>query len=256
MQTLAITLVQTHQYWEDKAANLAHFAKLLDGVETDLILLPEMFQTGFSMNAENLAEKFDSSPSIEWLKQMAHHKDAAIYTSLIVEENNHYFNRGVFVHPNGKVEIYDKRKTFSLAHEDEHFASGNKETIVHFLGWNFQLQICYDLRFPEMARNRILSNQLPAYNVILYVANWPDKRVHHWNTLLTARAIENQCFVAGVNRIGLDHNELIYSGESQLVDALGNATKCKKNQEEVKTIVIKKDDLLKIREMLPFLKDQ
>jgi omega-amidase len=257
MQDLRVALVQAHQVWEDKHANLNHFSALLTAIEqVDLILLPEMFQTGFSMNAELLAEEMSDSSSIKWLKELAFNQNAAVYTSMIVRENNSFFNRGLFVEPNGTITIYDKRKTFGLAGEDLTYASGSEEKIVQYKNWNIQLQICYDLRFPEIVRNRMTSNQTIAYDVILYVANWPARRNEHWKALLKARAIENQCYVAAVNRIGEDANGLSYSGDSVVIDALGAVDFCEAANEEVKIVTLTKENLNATRELLPFLKDR
>lgn len=257
MQNLEVTLVQTHQIWENKQANLKHFESLLSTIEsTDLILLPEMFHTGFSMNSKELAEDSNNSEGIEWLKKMAFKKSAAIYTSLIVKENDNYFNRGVFVYPDGNTVNYDKQKLFTLANEDDHYTAGNKRIIVAYKDWKFQLNICYDLRFPEISRNSIdNTNLLPVYDVLLYVANWPERRRLHWKTLLQARAIENQCYSIGVNRVGKDGKNLDYSGDSMVTDALGNVESCLSREEEVKKIKLSKEDLNQIRKDLPFLKD-
>ncbi len=257
MQDLRIALVQAHQVWEDKQANLAHFSSLLAEIDqVDLILLPEMFQTGFSMNAEQLAEEMSDSSSIKWLKELALKKDAAVYTSMIVREHDKFFNRGLFIEPTGVVTFYDKRKTFGLAGEDLTYASGSEEKIVEYKDWKLQLQICYDLRFPEIVRNRIAPNQSAAYDVILYVANWPARRSEHWKALLKARAIENQCYVVGVNRVGEDANGLSYSGDSVVVDALGAVNFCEAGNEEVKIVTLTKENLNATRELLPFLKDR
>lgn len=253
MQNLRVTLVQADQIWENAEANFQKYESLVNGVETDLVVLPEMFQTCFSMNT-SLAEPFETSSGISWLRRMAAKMDAAFYTSLMIEDNGKFFNRGIFMYPDGHFEHYDKRKTFGMANEDQHFDRGTKETIVAYKGWHFQLQICYDLRFPEIVRNR-LSNQNAAYDVILYVANWPQKRNSHWKALLRARAIENQCYVIGVNRVGEDANGFSYSGDSVCVDALGSESTLEPENEMVRTIVMKNDDLKKIRELLPFLKD-
>jgi predicted amidohydrolase len=257
MQDLTIALVQANQLWENKEGNLRHYEQLLKEVSSvDLILLPEMFHTAFSMNALLLAETMENSVGIEWLKTIAHEKNAAIYTSLIIKEQDHFYNRGVFIEPNGKLSIYDKRKTFGLAGEDKIFSAGEKETIVSYKGWKIQLQICYDLRFPEIVRNRIERDKQPAYDIILYVANWPQKRNIHWKSLLKARAIENQCYVIGVNRIGKDNNDLNYSGDSVCVDMLGEETTCKAEIEEIKIVSLSKNVLDSGRKMLPFLKDK
>ena len=256
MQDLKVSLVQTNQVWENKQENLAKYEQLLEHIDSDLIVLPEMFHTGFSLNAKALAEQYDDSPGINWLKQMAEKKSAAIYTSLIIEEDNKFFNRGVFVYPDRTVLHYDKRKSFTLAGENKLFQAGKKETIVSYNGWNIQLQICYDLRFPELVRNRIGPNQKSVYDVILYVANWPEKRRDHWVALLKARAIENQCYVAGVNRVGVDGNKLIYSGDSVVFDSLGEQMIINQKTEKVETAQLSMDDLISNRELLPFLKDR
>lgn len=253
---MRVTIVQANQIWEDKTANFNNYMRLLEGVETDLILLPEMFQTGFTMNTKELAELFGQSVSIKWLKDIASTKDTAIYTSLIIEENGNYYNRGVFVLPQGAVVYYDKRKTFSLAHENDYFESGLAEQIVEYKGFRINLQICYDLRFPELIRNRVLTDGRPAYDVLLYVANWPTKRSLHWRSLLVARAIENQCYVFGCNRVGSDALGLEYTGDSATIDALGNRTEISPGEELAQTFVINLSELSKIREMLPFLKDR
>jgi omega-amidase len=258
MQDLKVTLVQADQFWEDKQANLENYDKLLANLEdTDLIVLPEMFHTGFSMNAKFLAEKMETSQGIKWLKKKAKILNAAFYTSLIIEENNHYYNRGVFVYPNGKITTYDKRKSFGLAGEDKIYTRGTKNTIVELNGWKIQLQICYDVRFPEINRNKIdEKTEQPLYDLLLFVANWPAKRSLHWKTLLTARAIENQSYVIGVNRVGKDANNLDYSGDSKITNALGDVQNLTLGKQEVKTYNLFSNELLKIRKTLPFLKDQ
>lgn len=255
MQDLRVALVQTDQVWEDKQANFKNYERLLAPIETDLILLPEMFQTGFSMNVSALGEEFETSESIIWLKTIAKQKNSAIYTSLIISEKEKYYNQGVFIFPNGDIKRYNKRKLFSLAGENNHFSPGNTETIVSYKGWKFQLQICYDLRFPEIIRNRIEEGS-PAYDVILYVANWPEKRSTHWKTLLAARAIENQSFVLGVNRTGVDANSLNYSGDSSVINLLGDVEQRQTNLEHVLESELKVNHLQFIRKKLPFLHDR
>lgn len=255
MRDLTITLVQADQVWENVQANLDHYESLLADIsKTDLIVLPEMFQTAFSMNTA-LAETMEGK-SIYWLRKVASEKDCAIYTSLMISEDDNFFNRGVFVFPSGEIETYDKRKTFGLAKENDYFTAGGSERIVSWRGWNIQLQICYDLRFPEIVRNRTDENGTPAYDLILYVANWPKKRSAHWNALLKARGIENQCYVVGVNRVGTDDNGFDYSGNTQIVDALGSVNSLTPEKEHVKSLVINKKELTSIREMLPFLLDR
>jgi len=257
MQDLNVTLVQARQCWENKEANLHHYSELLAKLEaTDVVLLPEMFHTGFSMSAERLADPANDSAGIRWLQEQSRATNAAFYTSLMVHDRGRHHNRGVFVFPDSRVSVYDKRKVFGLAGEDSVYTAGANETIVEYKGWNIQLQICYDLRFPEIARNRMVAGDTAAYDLILYVANWPARRSAHWKTLLPARAVENQCWVAAVNRIGEDGNGLAYSGNSMFVDALGNITECTAEHEEVKTMQLSYTDLIHVRKTLPFLKDR
>lgn len=255
MQNLRVTLVQANQVWENKDANYLNYERLLLDIETDFIVLPEMFHTGFSMNTATLSEKWENSAGIEWLQKLAESKNAAVYTSLIIEANGEFYNRGVFVFPTGELNYYDKRKLFGLAREDKFYKHGTSETIVNYRGWRIQLQICYDLRFPEIVRNRIAPNQIPTYDVIVYVANWPDKRILHWNTLLKARAIENQCYVLGANRLGIDGENLLYSGASQAIDALGSELISASSEEMTRSTILNLYELNEIREKLPFLKD-
>ena len=254
MQDLKVTLVQANQIWEDKAANFSNYLRLLESINEpiDLVIFPEMFDTGFSMNVE-LAEDWNSNPSVNFLIDLAAKKDVAIYTSLMVKENDHFYNRGVFVYPSGEISFYDKRKSFGLGGEDKFYTAGETETIVNFKDWKINLQICYDLRFPEIARNFEIDQQ-PKYDLLLYVANWPVKRVEHWKTLLKARAIENQSFVIGVNRFGDDPNGLSYSGDSTCIDPLGNL-QCQLENETILTTTLSEFTLNNTRTSLPFLKD-
>lgn len=258
MSNLNVTIVQSSQFWEDKAQNLTHFDAVLKTIEnTDLVVLPEMFHTGFSMRAAELAEKMETSQALQWMKSTAMQKNIALYTSFIAEENGLFFNRGIFMFPTGVYTVYDKRQLFSLAGEDQFYSAGKTAQIVEYKGWKIQLQICYDLRFPEIVRNKIAPNGNPAYDVILYVANWPERRAHHWKTLLLARAIENQCYVVGVNRVGLDGKALNYSGNSTVVDALGSSIVTFQDGEAShKTVELDKEELRNIRTQLAFLKDR
>lgn len=256
MKDLNITLVQANQIWEDKPANFSNYERLLSDVEkTDLILLPEMFNTGFSMNASALAEKMKDSVSIEWLKTISKQKQAAVFTSLIIEENGNYYNRGIFIEPNGTLSVYDKRKTFGLAGEDKVFSKGEKSVIVNYKGWNIRLQICYDLRFPEISLNQHEASS-PQYDVLLYVANWPERRNQHWRNLLPARAIENQCYLAAVNRVGADQAGLTYSGDSCVIDLLGNRLTDIIHEEKIVSVKLSFEKLQDWRQKLPFLKDR
>jgi predicted amidohydrolase len=254
MQDLIVSLVQANQIWEDKSANFSNYLRLLESINepVDLVIFPEMFDTGFSMNIK-LAEDWDLNTSLNFLIELAVEKQFAIYTSLMVKENNHYYNRGVFVHPSGEVSYYDKRKSFGLGGEDKFYTAGKTETIVNYKDWKINLQICYDLRFPEIARNYEIDGK-PKYDLLLYVANWPSKRSEHWKTLLKARAIENQSYVIGVNRFGEDANGLSYSGDSSCFDPLGNC-QCQIIKESVFTTTLSELTLNSTRTSLPFLKD-
>ena len=256
MQDLKVSLIQVDQCWEDVSANLTKFESLIQKQsDTDLIVLPEMFHTSFSMNT-SLAKDWEDNPIVEKLKQWSLKSQAAIYSSLMVKEQHQFYNRGVFVSPNGSVQYYDKRKSFGLGGEDRVFSQGDQEVIVDYKGWKINLQICYDLRFPELIRNRINSDGNPAYDVLIYVANWPQKRVLHWSTLLQARAIENQCFVVGVNRIGTDGNNLVYSGASAIYDGLGETKLLMNDQENTSTVTLSYESMQNWRLNLPFLKDR
>lgn len=256
MQNLKTTLVQTKQFWEDKSANLSHFESHLSQIDqpTDVIVLPEMFHTSFTMNAKGMAENMDGE-GISWLKTQAKNHDAAIVASLIIEENGDYFNRMVFVTPTGKTSWYNKRKLFGPGKEDQHYKPGQENTIVDYKGWKLLLQVCYDLRFPENVRNSVIQNKYD-YDAIIYVANWPEKRSLHWKILLQARAIENQCYVIGVNRVGTDANDLSYSGDSCIISPLGYVEQYSSHEEILLNDMLEAYVLKETREKLPFLKDR
>lgn len=216
MQDLTVSFIQSALCWEDPEANRTAFAEKIAGIEnSDLIVLPEMFSTGFSMRSDELAETMDG-PSVTWMKEQAVSSGAAINGSLIIEEDGKYFNRSVFAFPDGRVEHYDKRHLFRMADEDAHFSEGTERKIVELKGWRICLQVCYDLRFPVFSRNQ------NDYDLLVYVANWPEVRTAAWSTLLKARAIENQCYVIGVNRIGSDAKGIRYSGASVVLNAKGD----------------------------------
>jgi predicted amidohydrolase len=262
MSTLTITTIQTILHWEDKAANLHMLEEKINSIKerTEIVVLPEMFSTGFSMQLQKLAETMEGE-TVQWMKRIAAEKKIILTGSIIVEEKDHYYNRLIWMLPNGQYGIYDKRHRFAYAGEDEHFAAGTKRLIASVKGWKINLLVCYDLRFPVWARQQTpLSDRRGVggeveYDVLIYVANWPEKRVHAWKTLLQARAIENQCYVVGVNRTGDDGNNIHYNGESMIVDPLGEVLYAKKNEEDIFTITLKKDHLDTIREKFPFWKD-
>jgi omega-amidase len=248
---MKIVIIQTNLIWENPQANRNHFEKKINNItETiDVIVLPEMFTTGFTMNPSEVAETMQGE-TLAWMQSIANKKNCAITGSLIVKENGNYYNRMVFVFPNGEIQQYDKRHLFTLAKENEVFTSGRDKVIVDYKGWKICLQICYDLRFPVFARN------VENYDVLLYVASWPKPRINAWNILLKARAIENMCYVVGVNRIGLDGNNYEYTGHSQVVDFLGNYLVEPFEEENIKIISLDQNQMLETRTKLNFLQDK
>lgn len=254
MSALTITLIQTNLYWENKEANLAMLEKKIMAIaeKTEIIILPEMFSTGFSMQPELLAETMDGN-TVVWMRQIATAKRVILTGSLIIEEQGNFFNRLVWMLPNGEYGYYDKRHLFAYAKEEQHYTPGNKRLIASVKGWKINLLICYDLRFPVWARQQ--SQEATEYDLLVYVANWPERRIHAWKTLLQARAIENQCYVAGVNRVGRDGNDIFYPGESMIVNATGEVQYHKTNDEDIFTITLQKDSLDEVRKRFPFWKD-
>lgn len=250
-EQLHITLVQPDIVWEDKTANLEQYEQMIGSVTTPkhIVVLPEMFSTGFSMAPERLAEPMDG-PSVSWMKDNARKFRCIITGSLIIEEDGRYYNRMLWVQPDGVVGHYDKRHLFGYANEDKHYTSGEKRMIAQVNGWRINLMVCYDLRFPVWARNQ--GNE---YDVLLYVANWPEARSLAWRTLLQARAIENQCYVVGVNRVGTDGKGHKYVGESSVIGPLGE--KIWQGAPEVIThsLTLEKEPLTKVRSSFPFLND-
>lgn len=218
---MRVTLIQSMLHWEDAAANRNMFAAKMAALEgaTDLIVLPEMFTTGFSMRSADLAEEMDGA-TVVWMRDQARLTDAAIYGSVIITEGGAHYNRGLFVTPSGEVTVYDKRHLFRFANENEHYSAGAERVVVEWRGWHFLLQICFDLRFPVFARARNKDGRAD-YDAILYVANWPEARRYPWSQLLIARAIENQCYVVGLNRVGMDGKGNHYSGDSVVIDPRG-----------------------------------
>ena len=224
--------------------------------KTEIIILPEMFTTGFSMKPELLAETMDG-PALHWMKKMSAENRVILTGSLIIEEDKKYFNRLIWMMPNGEYGYYDKRHLFGYAEEDKHYSAGSKRLIVSVKGWKLNMMVCYDLRFPVWARQSPVKDKSSAYeyDVLLYVANWPDRRSHAWKTLLCARAIENQCYVVGVNRVGTDGNDIYYSGNSLVIDPLGEVLYHMADEEDIFTITLEKERLEEVRTKFPFLKD-
>ncbi len=246
---MKVTLLQTDIKWENKQYNRnnIHF-QIEELVDTDIIILPEMFTTGFTMKPQNLSETMDGE-TVEWMKLMSVKTNAAICGSIIIEENGKYYNRFIWVEPDGTIKHYNKKHLFSYAGENENYTPGTERIIIEYKGFRICPQICYDLRFPVFSRNT------GDYDILLYVANWPSVRSEIWTTLLTARAIENQCYVIGVNRTGEDGNGLEYNGRSMIINPLGIIDMKLSDTYWTNTGTIKKEILDNIRYMYPFLKD-
>jgi predicted amidohydrolase len=247
---MKVALIQTSLIWENPAANRSHFSNLIHTLdsETDLIVLPEMFTSGFTMNPEHIPYE-EAGYTLDWMRENACRTGTALAGSLVFQEGDKYYNRLVFMFPDGKYEYYDKRHTFTLAGEDKVYQHGNQQKTVRYKGLTFSLQICYDLRFPVWSRN---TND---YDVLIYVANWPHTRIAAWDTLLKARAIENMSYVLGVNRIGEDMNGLKYEGHSAIYDTLGERLAFSK-KEEILYATLDKNKLEEIRTTLRFLQDR
>lgn len=256
MSTLTLTTIQTTLAWEDKAANLQLLEDKIRGIEgyTELVILPEMFSTGFSMQPQLFAEKMEGE-TVDWMRRMSAERKVILTGSLIIEEDGRYYNRLIWMLPNGHCGYYDKRHLFAYAGEDQHYAPGNKRLIASVKGWKINLQVCYDLRFPVWSRQSPSEKTTPEYDLLIYVANWPERRSHAWKTLLCARAIENQCFVAGVNRVGRDGHNIHHSGNSLVIDPAGEVLYHKAEEEDIFTITLEKERLEEVRSKFPFWKD-
>lgn len=249
MQNLKITIIQPNIIWENVQANLDKYSAIIAEIEsTDIFVLPEMFTTGFSMNPENLKESMDGI-SVQWMKNIAKEKNASVVGSLIIDEDGKIYNRLVWTFPDGKIEFYNKRHLFAMGQEHLHYFAGTEKTIVEFKGWRFCPLICYDLRFPVWSRNT------ENYDVLIYMANWPSPRHHHWKSLLVARAVENQTYCIGANRTGIDGNGLKYLGDSVMVSPKGFAEFMGEN-ENVQTFEISYTELHDYRKTFPLLEDR
>jgi predicted amidohydrolase len=257
MSSLTVATVQTDLFWENKEANLNRLEDRLANLRgmAELVVLPEMFSTGFSMQPEKLAETMDG-PTVQWMKQISARNNFILTGSLIIQSGDAYYNRLIWMMPNGELGYYDKRHLFGFAEEDKHYTPGNKRLIASVKGWRVLLQVCYDLRFPVWARQQINpETAAPEYDLIVYVANWPQRRSHAWKTLLCARAIENQSYVIGVNRVGSDGHQVYHSGDSLIIDPMGEVLYHMPDREDVFTITLEKSMLEETRQKLPFLKD-
>ncbi len=251
MSDLRIAALQANLVWEDSAANLRHLADLIDKHQPvcDLLVLPEMFSTGFSMQPQLFATE-ETGPEVSWMQEQATKWNCQLAGSLMMKTAMGFVNRLLVVSSEGIVARYDKKHLFSMAGENYLYQSGNERVIHEIKGWRINLQICYDLRFPVWARNR------GDYDVLLYVANWPSRRVYAWKQLLVARAIENQCYVVGVNRVGNDGKGIPHNGGSRLVDPMGEVLDEMDEQEALLNAVFSRNYLNEIREKLPFLQDR
>ncbi|MDB2462739.1 amidohydrolase [Algibacter sp.] len=249
---LKIALIQTDLVWENPEQNRVNFTKKIENIseDVDIIVLPEMFTSGFTMNASAVAETMDGK-TVSWLKDLASQVNAAIVGSMVISDNNNFHNRLLFVEPSGSVTHYDKRHSFTLVGEEKIYTSGTEKVILDYKGWKICPLICYDLRFPVWARNT------EDYDVLLYVANWPKPRVSAWDTLLKARAIENMCYCIGVNRVGIDGVNCVYSGHSAIYNVLGEQILMfPPNSEDTKIVTLEKRHVEAYRNKLKFLNDK
>ncbi|MBW4359121.1 amidohydrolase [Flavobacterium taihuense] len=248
---MKLALIQSSLSWENPEKNRKKLGEKINAISesVDLIVLPEMFTSGFTMQPDTVAEKMQGE-TIIWLKQLAEAKNCAITGSLVIAENDNFYNRLVFVFPSGEIKFYDKRHLFTLAGEDEVYTAGAKKLIVEYKGWKICPLICYDLRFPVFARN------VEEYDLLIYVANWPEIRIKAWDVLLKARAIENMSYTIGVNRIGEDDNNFQYNGHSQVVNFLGDYIMEPIETKGVFIVELNKAELLLARKKFNFLKDQ
>jgi predicted amidohydrolase len=255
MPTLSITTIQTNLFWEDKIANLNALEQKINAIQnpTEIIVLPEMFSTGFSMQPSQLAETMDGE-TVSWMKRVSAQNKIILTGSIIIEEDGNYYNRLIWMLPNEQYGYYDKRHLFAFGQEDKFYTAGNKRLIAQVKGFKINLQVCYDLRFPVWARQQNKNGEME-YDLLIYIANWPEKRSHAWKTLLCARAIENQCYVVGVNRVGNDGNNIYHSGNSLVIDPLGQVLFHMADDEDVNTITLSKEYLNEVREKFPFWKD-
>lgn len=252
MSKLHVVTIQSNLIWEDVNANLNQFETKLALVDrkADLVVLPEMFTTGFSMNTA-LAE-FSGDTTMTWMEKMASHHGFSICGSVMIKNaNNEVFNRLIWMNPDGSYHTYDKRHLFSIGSEDNYFVPGQQKKIINFKGFNIQLLICYDLRFPVWIRR----TKQEDYEAIVLVANWPEKRAAHWKALLRARAIENQCFVVAVNRVGFDGKQIAHSGDSCVIEPTGTVAYEKSFDEEVKMHLLDKELVNNYRKEFPVIND-
>lgn len=255
MSSITLSLVQSKIFWKKKQENLQMLEEKINGItmDTEIILLPEMFNTGFTSEPVKVAETMDGL-TVNWMRELAARKNVIVGGSLVVRDGEDFYNRLVWMLPSGEAGTYDKRHLFAYGGEGAKYTAGRKRLIASVKGWRINLQICYDLRFPVWNRQQMKDGE-PEYDLMINVANWPEKRHSTWQTLLKARAIENMCYVAAVNRIGIDGNNIVYSGGSTVLDPLGNTLYDAQANDEIKTITLKKENLQQIRDQYPFLGD-
>jgi predicted amidohydrolase len=249
---LKIALIQSDLVWENPEHNRENFTQKIENIseEVDLIILPEMFATGFTMNAEKVAESMDGD-TVSWMQTMARNVNTAVVGSLVIKENGNYYNRLLFVEASGYISTYNKRHTFTLVGENKVYTAGTEKVIINYKGWKICPLVCYDLRFPVWSRN------IADYDILLYVANWPKPRVSAWDILLKARAIENMSYCIGVNRVGVDGVNSEYSGHSACYDVLGNVMTCfEPFKEQIEIVVLEKRHIEAYRNKLKFLDDR
>lgn len=253
MKDLIITTIQTHLIWENIDQNLMHFDEKLKSIQgaTDLIILPEMFTTGFTMSPEKLAEDHGGK-GLQWMLQNARERNCVITGSISVKEGSNYYNRLYWAKPDGAYESYDKRHLFRMGNEHQHYSAGNNKLVIEYKGWKICPLVCYDLRFPVWSRNRKDST----YDVLIYVANWPEVRSYPWKQLLIARAIENQSYAIGVNRIGEDGNAILHSGDTAVINPRGeNISKTLAHKDSVETVNLSYSYLQDFRKVFPVMMD-
>lgn len=248
---MRVALIQSAIIWEDPQANRTYFETEINTISEaiDLIVLPEMFSTGFTMNPSAIAETMQGE-TVSWMQSLAKAKNVAITGSVVIEESANYYNRMLFIFPSGEIQHYDKRHLFTLAGEDKVYTKGTQKLIIDYLGWKICPFICYDLRFPVFSRNT------DDYDLLIYVASWPKVRINAWDTLIKARAIENMSYAIGVNRVGEDNNGYQYTGHSQLVDYLGEYLIEPTEAKGILVAILDKSKMLEVRKKLPFLSDK
>ncbi|MBE0393641.1 amidohydrolase [Flavobacterium sp. PL002] len=248
---MKVAIIQSPIIWENPEVNRVYFKEKINAIidEVHLIVLPEMFTTGFTMLPSKVAESMQGK-TVLWMQALAKAKNCAITGSVVIEENASFYNRMLFVFPSGEVQHYDKRHLFTLAGEEKVYSRGTQKLIVDYLGWKICPFVCYDLRFPVYSRN------VENYDLLIYAASWPKTRIKAWDTLLAARAIENMSYVIGVNRVGIDANGYEYIGHSQVLDCLGDYLMAPEESEGVFITTLDQSDLMKVREKLNFLNDR